>query len=286
MLTYCPYTDRDLRHDRTTSEHIIPLSLGGTNGFEIHADKDFNSRLGSELDGQLANEFLIAIRRTKYDARGHSRREPWATVKNASYGPDDRPAQVRFHRKHGIRLWDALDREEKPGKGEIRISTRLNIDLPVRFAAKVGLAAGYYAYGDDFRDCVDHHQLRQVMTIDPANLPSHEAAFQAIATRVKARVDSYLLEPPSGDDWKQLVLRRFCASVDGSTVVLVPGPNSFQITVGILGQFIATIMVPANTERFSNEADYHWGHVMLVKNKILSRASWFRTLSDAVGHIV
>lgn len=116
MLAYCPYTNRGIDRERTTAEHIIPLALGGTNGFEIPVDAEFNSKLGSELDGQLSNEFLIAMRRTKYNARGHSGNEPWATIKKPSYGADDRPAQVRIHRKHGIRLWDVQDRQEKSGK--------------------------------------------------------------------------------------------------------------------------------------------------------------------------
>ena len=284
MFTYCPYSDQDLRHDRTTSEHIIPLSLGGANGFEVRVDADLNAKLGSELDGQLANEFFIAMRRTAFDARGHSGKEPWATIRDARYGPDDRPAQVHFHRRHGIRLWDALDREENFGGGEIHISTTMDIDLPVRFAAKVGLAAGYFTYGKTFRDCVDHHQLRQVMTTDPAKLQSDNGTFQAIAKSIHARVDSYLFETPSMSDWKLLVLRKFCELANCSTVVLVPGPDSFQVTVGILGQFMATINVPADTARFPNEGDFRWGHVLLSKNKSLSRTSWFRAFSDAVGH--
>ena len=283
MLVYCPYTNRDIDRERTTAEHIIPLALGGTNGFEIPVDAEFNSKLGSELDGQLSNEFLIAMRRTKYGARGHSGKEPWATIKKASYGDDNRPAQVGIHRKHGIRLWDAQDRQEKSEKGTIRINTSLNIDLPVRFAAKVGLVAGYCAYGKKFRDFVDHHHLRQVMMIDPAKLESDDGKYMATAKRVKARVDSYLHEVPSDDDWKLLILRRFCTNADGSVVVLLPGPNFFQITVGILGQFIATINVPANTDPFPNEGDYHWGHVMLVKEGTLSRTSWFQCMKDVVG---
>ena len=283
MLTYCPYTNRDIVHERTTTEHIIPLALGGTNGFEILVDAEFNSKLGSELDGRLSNEFLIAMRRTKYDARGHSRKEPWVTIKNASYGDDNRPAQVRVHRKHGIRLWDARDRQEKFGKGTIRINTTLNIDLPVRFAAKVGLAAGYYAYGKIFRDLVDHHHLRQVMMIDPAKLESDDDKYLATAKSVKARVDSYLHDMPSDNNWELLVLRQFCTNAEGSVVVLLPGANFFQITVGILGQFIATINVPANTNSFPNEADYHWGHVMLVKEGTLSRTSWFQCMKDVAG---
>ena len=184
MSIYCPYTDRELQDRETSSEHIIPLALGGVNGLELRVDAGFNTRLGSELDGRLANEFLMAMRRTKYDARGHSRKEPWATIKHASYGDDARPAQVHFHREHGLRLWDARDREEKKGVGSFRISTTLNIDLPVRFVAKVGLAAGYFAYGDKFREHVDHHQLRQVMVIDPAKMANSEGSDQTGVNRV------------------------------------------------------------------------------------------------------
>ena len=55
---YCPYTDRELPESKSSSEHIIPLSLGGVNGFEIPVDATFNSILGSEIDGKLATDFL------------------------------------------------------------------------------------------------------------------------------------------------------------------------------------------------------------------------------------
>ena len=32
---YCPYTDQEINEGETSKEHIIPLSLGGVNGFEI-----------------------------------------------------------------------------------------------------------------------------------------------------------------------------------------------------------------------------------------------------------
>ena len=123
------------------------------------------------------------------------------------------------------------------------------------------------------------------MMIDPTTLNAEGDALQAIARKVKARIDCYLHETPSERDWKLLVLRKFCSNVDGSVVVLLPGPNSFQITVGILGQFIGTISVPANTKHFPNEADYHWGHVMVLTNKTLSRCSWFKCMNGAGGNL-
>ncbi|MCY4499002.1 MAG: hypothetical protein OXC14_17175 [Rhodospirillaceae bacterium] len=283
ILIYCPYTDRDILEEDSSSEHIIPLALGGANGLEVRVDAAFNSALGSALDGKLANEFFMAIRRTEYDARGHSGKEPWAISKNASYDDDTRPVQIHLHRRHGLKVWDVRDGEEKRGAGRIRFNTMLNIDLPVRFTAKVGLAAGYFAYRDFFREYVDHHQLRQVMSIDPATLEGQESMGHAAADDVIARVDHYLYEPPSESDWKLLALRRFCSEVKGSVVVLVPGPNSFQVTVGILGQFLATIIVPANTNSFPNEGDYHWGHQISVIKGNVVRSSWRDSMRRWVG---
>ena len=282
-MIYCPYTDRDIPKENSSPEHIIPLALGGANGLEVRVDAASNSALGSALDGKLANEFFMAIRRTEYDARGHRGKEPWAISKNASYGDDARPAQIHLHRRHGLKVWDVRDWEEKKGAGEIRFNTTLNIDLPVRFTAKVGLAAGYFAYRDFFREHVDHQQLRQIMLIDPATLERSESMDQIAADDVTARVDHYLYEPPSESDWKLLALRRFCSYVKGSVVVLVPGPNSFQVTVGILGQFLATIGVPANTKSFPNEGDYYWGHeISVVKGKVVRR-SWRDSMWRWVG---
>ena len=81
---YCPYTDREIPERESSSEHIIPLSLGGVNGFEIPVDATCNSTLGGGIDGKLATEFLWELRRTEHDARGHSGKEPRATIRKAA----------------------------------------------------------------------------------------------------------------------------------------------------------------------------------------------------------
>ena len=55
---YCPYTDREIPESKSSSEHIIPLSLGGVNGFEIPVDATFNSTLGSEIDENSPTSFF------------------------------------------------------------------------------------------------------------------------------------------------------------------------------------------------------------------------------------
>ena len=252
-MIYCPYTDRELPESQTSREHIIPLSLGGVDGFEIPVDAASNSMVGTNLDGALANEFFIALRRTEYDTRGHSGKEPMATIKNATYGDDDRPAQVHLHRKRGLNVWDVRDRETKTNVGSVCFKTFLNFDLPVRFTAKVALAAGYYIYGDLFREHVDHRQLRDVMNIDLAKLDLNKSPAALGLDHLTLLADHYLYEEPSNPDSPILCLRKFCSIVRGSVVVLVPGTDCFRVAVGILGQYLATINVPANTKSFPEQ---------------------------------
>ena len=277
-MSYCPYTDRDIAEDQTNSEHIIPLSLGGVNGFELPVDRKFNSEAGSSLDGALANEFIWALARTKYDTRGHSGRPPLATIKRATYTDDCRPAQAHFHHHHGISLWDARHREYMTGKGNISIGFKINIDLPMRFTAKVALAAGYYVYGDLFRHHVDHRQLRDVMNTDLSELDLEAQETRDKLSHIALRVDTFLDELPNDPESAVFCLRNFCASVDGSVVVLMPGQDCFGVGVGLLGRYLAMVNVPANTEYFPNSGEYAWGHVLSITNKELERCSWMAAL--------
>ena len=279
-MIYCPYTDRDLPENDVNSEHVIPLSLGGINGFEILADAGFNSKVGSALEGALANEFIWSLARTKYDARGHSRKEPKATIKNATYGDDDRIAQVHFHGQKGLSLWDACDREFKKVPGTFRVSTSLNIDLPIRLAAKVALAAGYYVYGDVFRENVDHQQLRDVMCTDLSKLDLSKKPEDLGLSHLTLIVDSYLYAP--GKHYGLNSIRLFCSAVRGSVVMLIPGPDDLSVAVGILGSYLATVTVPANTKAFPNGGEFTLGHVIAVSEKEIYRTSWADGLSQFI----
>ena len=169
---------------------------------------------------------------------------------------------------------DVHDRELKKGSGPIQISTSLNIDLPMRFAAKVALAAGYYVYGDLFRQYVDHRQLRDVMNIDPAKLDLNKGPTELGLDHLTVRIDDYLHEAPSDPDSEILMLRIFCSWVKGSVVVLMPGRGCFCVGVGLLGYYLAMVNVPARTELFPNEGAYAWGHVVAITDKEFKRYSW------------
>ena len=283
-MVYCPYTDREISEAQSSREHIFPLSLGGVDGLEIPVDRAFNSGVGSKLDGALTKEFLFALKRTKFDARGHSGKKPVARIRSATYGEDNRPAQVDFHSEDGLRVWDSRDREVKERVPRFNISVSIDIDLPIRFAAKVALASGYFAYGDLFREHVDHQQFRDVMNTDLRNLDLTKAAADLGLGHLTLRVDSYLREVPNEPAHDVLnSMRAYCSSVEGSVVVLAPGYDCFSVAVGVLGQYVATVIAPAETDSFPNDGDYAWGHVLTVDGRTLRRCSWVDALSQWVG---
>lgn len=282
-MIYCPYTDREIPEAQSNPEHIIPLSLGGINGLQIPVDSQFNSHVGSKLDGALANEFLFALNRTKFDARGHSGKKPVALIKKATYGDHSRPAQVGFHSREGLKVWDSRDGEYKERVPEFEISLSIDIDLPVRFAAKVALAAGYYAYGELFRQHVDHRQFRDVMNTDVRKFELSKTPADLGLEHVTLRVDTYLREVPQEPEHDAInSIRAFCSSVKGSVVVLVPGRGCFGVGVGILGQYVATVIARAETYTFPNDGDYASGHVLAVTGTTLKRCSWADGLSQWV----
>ena len=281
-MIYCPYTDREISESQSNSEHIIPLSLGGALDLKLPVDAAFNSKLGSEIDGALANEFHTALRRTQYGARGQSGKEPVATIKRARDGRDSRLVQAHFHKKRGVHVWDVRDRKLRRPMGSIQIQASLNVDLPVRFTAKVALAAGYLVYGDLFRKHVDHGQLRDVMRIDPSELDLNRPPAENGLDHLTLRVDNWLYELPEDPDSAVLFLRTFCSAVQGSVIVLMPGHGCFGVGVGILGQYQAMVNVPARTSSFPNEGDFAWGHVLMVSGGRLERFSWMDGLKQLI----
>ena len=200
----------------------------------------------------------------------HSGKEPVATIKKATYG-DGRLAHVHFHHKRNLLVWDVKERKSKQVTGPVHIETTVNVDLPIRFTAKVALGAGYYVYGHLFRKYVDHRQLRDVMNIDPAVLHASKTRGSLGLEHLTLRVDGYFSEPTSGV--LQLV-REFCSAVNGSVVVLMPGDGCFGVAVGILGQYVGMVNVPANTVSFPNLGDYRWGHVVAIVGGEVKRCSW------------
>ena len=163
----------------------------------------------------------------------------------------------------------------------MRISTSMNVDLPVRFAAKVALAAGYFVYEDWFRECVDHRQLREVMELDPRTLDLNKTPEELGLAHLTLTVDKWMnpvAQDPASD--ALVAIRSLCSWFGGSTIVLMPGPDCFAVGVGLLGHYLATVSVPADTAEAPNDGEYAWGQVLNVKSRELRRYSLVESLRE------
>lgn len=268
MSIYCPYLDRDILVTSSSEEHIIPLSLGGHDDFTLPVDKLINSDLGRSIEGPLANDFFLARGRAQYDARGRSGKPPEFTAKRTIDVATKQPLQAHWGSR--LRLWDPKARRAVPVQGqtvELTFQSKI-LDLSLQFLAKTFLSAGYWAYGDIFRNCVDHQSARLMMKAPRDRTPEE-------SEKIRARV--YVgLTPPEGDDRQREEFdfeEAVCQSIKGTVVVLAPGPKNCAIYMGVLGRYLGMINVSADTSKFPRTGDYDGGHVIVISNNRVRRCS-------------
>jgi hypothetical protein len=274
MSDYCIYLDgpsADL-----SKEHIIPMSLGGLDGFCIQADRQFNNAVGSKVDGAVANDFLMLFNRDKANAKGHSGSQPQPVARRATL-IDGSPVQVTFS-KNGLQIYD-LKQRRYLGKGERRggqvkiDGLTLDLNADIKFVAKVALAAGFYAYGDLFRTGVMHSEPRKIVN---ANSLTDIRPDVRLYTRFQS--DQELPDPGDFQMFKMIVQLSSC-----SCVLIIPGKDCFGVVVGVLGEFMGMINIPADTTGFPNEGDYDLGHCIFLQSGKVKRMSFRHvamTLSD------
>lgn len=275
---YCPYSDEEIPIEESSKEHIVPLSMGGSNQFVIPVSKNLNSTLGSKIDGELANDFLVLFQREKFEAKGHSNRMPAPVVKKAKDADTGRPIQVTFGKQ--LRIWDAKDRKDIPLCGQkMEVSLQMKIDTPIQFVAKTALAAGYFVYGDLFRKNVRHQDLRLIMN-GPHGLTEDEV--RSVRTKVFDRFHD-TLEESSKEEYD---FQRFISeSVRGSCVVFMPGKGCLGMFVGILGHYIGMVNVPANTDEFPRFDDHDLGHTIFLIDGVMKRRSYRSRVQEIHDHL-
>jgi hypothetical protein len=259
------------------SEHIIPLSLGGTNAFCIPVEKQFNARVGSKIDGALANDFLTSIRRREFDARGHSNTPPTAVLRKSELGDEKRPIQVTLRGNDAPLIWDAMTnrylQEHEVADKVISSQIKIGIHDRKRFLAKVTLSAGFFIYGDLFRNCVRHHELRALMNLDASSPDS----FKGFGLR---GYDEF--SPVAEVDTRQKELDSFfCQLIKGSCVLAVPGPENVGFIIGILGKWVGTLNIPAITDSFPKDGEHDLGHAIVLHEGEMTRKSYRQLAKDA-----
>lgn len=269
-MIYCPYTDKDLEDSESNSEHIIPLSLGGMDSLEIPVCKVFNSKVGSDIDGKIGQELIIQSRRARLKVKGHSGKVPAMYYKNASDIDTGLPLQVRITKDEGMKLRAPYVPEgaSHPKGKKIKITTSSDPDIWLKYVAKVALSAGYFSYGEYFRNNVNADELRSIMTMSHSELLEHKPEIKAHAHHI------YL------DDFEEIkTYKKICTTFSNySCIGIVPSNKHLTFFTSILGQYIGMIRVEANTKEFPNEGSYSWGHFICPVNNQLGRTSYYRVI--------
>lgn len=275
--TYCPYADRDIPISESNPEHIIPLALGGMSGFTIPISKDFNSNVGSEIDGALANDFLVMSKRDKHGAKGHSKKHPENVFPHASNADTGEPLHVTFGQVRGLRLWDPKRKLDVTGQGQkVNIGFKVDLDVGRRFVAKVALSAGYLAYGDHFRKHVKHDDFRKIMNQRPTEMGD-------LLKTIEAQYDDRFLEPQTVN---QKILRMMMTGFGPHSVIaLIPNSGSLSVVVGVLGDYIGMLSVPADTKTFPNTGEYRQGQFFVLKKPIPIRDSIWKLHQQMLGRM-
>jgi hypothetical protein len=115
--------------------------LGGSNSFVLPVDKKFNSNAGSDIDGDISNDFLVLFRRRHFDARGHSKKKPTILSKHSTMDSGSRPVQVEFAGEKSLKVFDPVQKrtlEENEILGQ-EFSSRFTISRYRALSRKLSL---------------------------------------------------------------------------------------------------------------------------------------------------
>ncbi|MCP3924327.1 MAG: HNH endonuclease [Desulfobacterales bacterium] len=266
--TFCIYEGRHIPNTEVSDEHIIPLSLGGTNSLVIPASKAINSVAG-EIEGKLGNELGMSLRRNEFDVRGHSRKRPVPTYKSGKIEELDLPVQVQLDKRNKeMRLFSPrhrryLENSESAGL-TVKFNTNIDLTTKIRFTAKVAIGAGYFIYGSVFAQFSQVEHLRALMKLDEVNMSN----------------DLKVIDPMTSDlTHQQKQIREMGKAFGLSTVIVVPSENDISFSVTCLGEFCGILRVPADTTKLPNSGKYTWGHILASNGKKLTRGSFERGIS-------
>ena len=243
--------------DQCSPEHIIPLALGGINGIEIPVSRSHNSSLGSAIDGAIANDFFILMRRNKFDVRGHSGKRPVFVAKRSSNTKTGAPLQAELDQfERELRVWDPVARQHVADNSPEVLSLNISVktDIELRFVAKTALSAGYFVYGEAFRENVLHDELRLLMNNTIQALGDRIYSIKTLGDDRFSKQTSPILQK----------FREMCKAVAPCSIVgLVPNSRSLTTFVGILGEYVGMLNTPAKTTSFPNDGTFRWGHVIV-----------------------
>jgi hypothetical protein len=205
---------------------------------------------------------------------GHSGKTPEVKFKRATFL--NRPAQIEFPGGgQAPIIWDARSREyfspEQVYGQQVAFQMKFSGFSRLRFAAKVALSAGFYTLGDYFREKVAHADTRRMM------YAINTKELKAIKSPDPTLYYDTFTPVREEDRGLHSVISSLCTALRGSIVMINPGPANIGVSVGVLGNFIGSINMPADTTNFPTTPDFDLGHCLVICNGVLGRFS-FREL--------
>lgn len=261
MEIYCPYTNELFNQSDITPDHILPKSLGGVDEFVVKANRDFNAKSGSHIEGKVVNDPLIQLHRYFADARGHSNKKVSPTWKNSKLG--NKPVQVKIADK--LQIWDSVERkyleiEEYAGQ-EISSTFRSDLFNPINLAAKIALGSIYYAGQKAAIQSVNSEGLRWLMNNDIYEASKRSKSQLPLCVHDIQIVHRFHpdLAKPMGQTYK--FLTEFS---NRSIVILDIYRGKLAIHIGILSHFFCTLAFNANTSEIRHAINNDLGVVYLL----------------------
>lgn len=93
---------------------------------------------------------------------------------------------------------------------------------------------------------------------------------------MEARVDHRFREP---ETYNHKILRTMCAMIaPHSIVALMPTSKNLAVVVGILGDYVGMISVPADTTTFPNKDEFRWEQFFVLTKPVPIRDSVWKLL--------
>ncbi|MBC8394954.1 MAG: hypothetical protein H8E17_20585 [Deltaproteobacteria bacterium] len=274
---YCIYSDKDVTDEETNSEHIFPLTLGGKDDFTLQVSKELNSLVNREIDEKLAHCSFLAVDRRQHNAQGHRKTEIQPS-RTKSLGK--RPVKFVFDtsgflQPYNPRLKTIVSIDEILQHG-LKVSIPFYPYLRLRFAAKVGLAAGYLVFGDGLRRSVIAHELRSLMHL------YGERHNQEVIERLKSKVWAWPYLPPQEQKDIHALLETLSKHIKNSFVAFITchQENQILIVVGIFGNLAGCIFCPTGLINIPKNNEYDLGHVIILAKHQTRRISVRELLMD------
>jgi hypothetical protein len=269
---YCIYEDAFFDESLMSIEHIIPLSLGGSNLFTIKVSKKSNSNLGALVDGKFANDSLIKLHNLNYEYKGHRRKKNKVIFKKSRIKNTNEPVQIGIS-KNRIEVY-SLRNSKILSPNELANHTVQSIidysqTIRIVFTAKVLLATGYYLYSDLFVKNTDHVSLRKLMNYKQGE------SFESIKD-LPLKVSCNLSKSKNytiGD--------LICETLDDATIIFKYENTCIKGIVGIAGKFIGSITFLADTLKLNNTNDFENGHIINIKKNGILKMS-YKEMQDII----